>query len=297
MDLSGLTEIAVKAALDAGKVIQSYSGRKVEVMHKEGKDSLASQVVTEVDGKAQDAILGRLLPSCRDLGIALLTEESEDDLSRFTQDFFWCIDPMDGTLPFVEGRPGYSVSVALVAQDGSPQIGVVYDPVREVLYQATKGQGMQRNGKPWKLEPKAKVLTCHYDLSFEGHPAFGKVMDELGQYARSCGLEGLAASQNGGAVINACHALENAPGCYFKFPKKEEGGCSIWDYAATACLYQEAEAIVSDVWGKPLDLNRPDSTYMNHGGSIYATDADLAKEIQSMGEAGCDFLSFESRPR
>ena len=280
MDFSKLTELATQAALDAGEVIQSYTGRKVEVLHKEGKDSLASQVVTEVDGKAQDAILERLMPACHDHGIALLTEESEDDHSRFTQDFYWCIDPMDGTLPFVEGRPGYSVSVALVAKDGSPQIGVVYDPVKEVLYEATKGQGMRRDGQAWKLVPKANVLTCHYDQSFQNHPAFNNVMEALEAYALSRGLESLAATQHGGAVINACHALENAPGCYFKFPKKKEGGCSIWDYAATACLYQEAGAIVSDVWGKPLDLNRPDSTYMNHGGGLYATDAGLAAEIQ-----------------
>ena len=83
-------------------------------------------------------------------------------------------------------------------------------------------------------------------------------------------------------VLNACYALENAPGCHFKFAKPEEGGGSIWDYAATACLFQEAGAVVNDVHGKPLDPNRSDSTFMNHRGAIYATDQILASAIKNI---------------
>ena len=282
MDFNELTKLAVKAALDAGELIQSYRDREVEVMHKEDKDSLAAQVVTEVDKKAQDAILRVLLPTCQTFDIALLTEESEDDHSRFEKDCFWCIDPMDGTLPFVEGKEGYAVSISLVSQGGEPLIGVVYDPALEVLYQATKGQGALRNGKTWVINQSSKVLTFTYDRSLQNHPKFEEVLQQLESYAQSRGLEGLEASQYAGAVINVCYVLEQAPGCYFKFPQTKEGGCSIWDYAATACLFKEAGAVVSDVFGDPLDLNRSDSTYMNHRGAIYATDSEQARRIQEI---------------
>ena len=282
MDFNELTKLAVKAALNAGKLIQSYRDREVEVLHKEGKDSLAAQVVTEVDHNAQDAILEVLLPTCLEFEIALLTEESEDDRSRFEKEYFWCIDPMDGTLPFTEGKAGYAVSIGLVSQYGEPLIGVVYDPVSEVLYQATKDQGAHRNGESWMTSPKFNVLTCTYDRSFQNHPKFQEVLQELDSYAQTRGLEGLAASQHAGAVLNTCYALEQAPGCYFKFPQKKKGGCSIWDYAATACLFKEAGAVVGDVYGDPLDLNRSDSTFMNHRGAIYATDVDLARKIQEI---------------
>lgn len=282
MDFQELTKLAVQAALEAGRLIQSYQDREVEVLHKEGKDSLAAQVVTEVDQKAQDAILEILLPICHDQDIALLTEESEDDRSRFEKDYFWCIDPMDGTLPFVEGMPGYAVSIGLVAKDGSPRIGVVYDPVKDVLYEATKAEGAKRNGETWTPKPAANVLSFHYDRSFLKHPHFDSVLQALESYASKLGLEGLNASQHAGAVINVCHALEKAPGCYFKFPQIKEGGCSLWDYAATACLYEEAGAIVTDAYGNPLDLNRSDSTYMNHRGAIYATNQNLAHHIQEI---------------
>ena len=77
--------------------------------------------MTEVDRKAQDAILQVLGPSCEEFGLAVLTEENEDDGSRFEKQCFWCIDPMDGTLPFIRKEPGYSVSIGLVAKDVPPK--------------------------------------------------------------------------------------------------------------------------------------------------------------------------------
>ena len=282
MDLKELTNHAVQAALDAGELIRFYKDREVEVLHKEGGDTYASQVVTEVDRKAQDAILQVLGPSCGEFDLAVLTEESEDDGSRFEKECFWCIDPMDGTLPFIRREPGYSVSIALVAKDGSPRIGVVYDPVHDVLWQATKGEGILRNGEPWSLDASSKELTFTYDRSFADRPERDRVLRELEDYAHSIGLGKLVSIQFGGAVINACHALENGPGCHFKFAKPQEGGGSLWDYAATACLYEEAGAVVSDVHGDPLDLNRSDSTFMNHRGAIYATDQVLAERIRGI---------------
>ena len=282
MDLEALTREASQAALEAGEIIRSHQNREVEVLHKEGGDTYASQVVTEVDRKAQDAILQVLGPTCEELDLAVLTEESEDDHGRLEKDFFWCIDPMDGTLPFIRREPGYSVSIGLVAKDGSPRIGVVYDPVHDVLWQATKGEGILRNGEPWTLDVSSEELTFTYDRSFADHPERDRVLQELEDYAHSIGLKKLVATQFGGAVINACHALENGPGCHFKFAKPQEGGGSLWDYAATACLFEEAGAVVSDVHGQPLDLNRSDSTFMNHRGAVYATDENLAQRIREI---------------
>jgi fructose-1,6-bisphosphatase/inositol monophosphatase family enzyme len=282
LNLEKLTEIAVYAAKKAGGVITDFSKKEIEVEHKEGGHTYASQVVTEVDRKAQDAILEILNPTCEEHDFALLTEESEDDHSRFQKEYFWCIDPLDGTLPFTRKESGYSVSIALVARDGSPQIGVVYDPVHDILWQATKGFGVKRNNEAWQMKKMKNELTFTYDRSFEKHPERQRVLDELNLYAEAIELPKVHATQYGGAVINACHALESAPGCHFKFAKPEEGGGSIWDYAATACLFEEAGAVVCDVHGDPLDLNRSDSTFMNHRGAVYATDRFLAAKIQQI---------------
>jgi fructose-1,6-bisphosphatase/inositol monophosphatase family enzyme len=282
LNLEKLTEIAVYAAKKAGGVITDFSKKEIEVEHKEGGHTYASQVVTEVDRKAQDAILEILNPTCEEHDFALLTEESEDDHSRFQKEYFWCVDPLDGTLPFTKKEPGYSVSIALVSKCGKPQIGVVYDPVHDVLWEAAIGRGVKKNHQPWMMNSNSDVLTFTYDRSFEKHPEWQRVLDELDSYARAQGLSKVHATQHGGAVINACHALESAPGCHFKFAKPEEGGGSIWDYAATACLFEQAGAFVSDVYGNALDLNRPDSTFMNHRGAVYATDSNLSSMIRSI---------------
>ena len=282
LDLQSLAETAVAAARSAGQIISESSNQEIEVEHKDGGHSYASQVVTEVDRKAQDAILEILNSASDEYDFALLTEESEDDHSRFQKEYFWCIDPLDGTLPFTKKEPGYSVSIALVAKCGKPQIGVVYDPVHDVLWEAAIGRGVKKNDQPWMMNSDSEVLTFTYDRSFEKHPERQKVLDELNSYAQAIGLTKVHATQYGGAVINACHALESAPGCHFKFAKLEEGGGSIWDYAATACLFEQAGASVSDVYGDALDLNRSDSTFMNHRGAVYATDASLASKIRAI---------------
>ena len=79
----------------------------------------------------------------------------------------------------------------------------------------------------------------------------------------------------------ALEVLERAPSCFFKFPKLTGGG-SLWDFAATACIFHEIGAVATDIHGDPLDLNRDDSTFMNHRGVLFATDDQVAAGVRSM---------------
>ena len=117
MDVSQLSKIAIKAARAAGKIIQQHMNKTVSVEIKTGGTSYASQVVTAVDKACETAILAHLLPTCDEFDLALLSEETEDDERRFEKAFFWCIDPMDGTLAFINKRSGFSVSIALIANE------------------------------------------------------------------------------------------------------------------------------------------------------------------------------------
>jgi len=149
MNLKHLSHIASQAALAGGKIIQKYMNEDIKVDKKDAGTSYASQVVTKVDKACETAILNHLLPSCKDFDIALLSEEGEDDGSRFVKDFFWCIDPMDGTLAFINKHPGFSISIALVSKEGIPYIGIVLDPSTNTLYSAIKGNGAYKNKNPW----------------------------------------------------------------------------------------------------------------------------------------------------
>ncbi len=285
-DCELLLKQAISAAYQAGDIIHQYSRqaahKTLSIQNKIGGDSQASQVVTEVDYLCQEAILNILLPTCKTWNLALLTEEYEDDKKRLEKDYFWCIDPLDGTLPFIESSAGYAVSIALVSRSGIPILGVVYDPVKQTLYYACKDSGAFRNNTSWQLMSEKKPLTIITDRSFLQYDYYQNIMAQLDAIASELGFSGLHTIHFGGAVMNACWVLENAPACYFKFPKKQDGGGSLWDYAATACLFNEIGAVVSDINANPLELNRVDSCFMNHKGIVYASHTNIAEQIRKI---------------
>lgn len=229
---------------------------------------------------SQSVILRHLLPTCTAYDIALLSEEQLDDGSRFQQDAFWCIDPLDGTLPFTEGIPGYAVSIALVDQAGTPWIGVVYDPTTQTRYEAIRGQGVWRNGAPWQWhEPESSALQFICDRSVQRLPQFNSLIESLESLVGELEMTQLVTTFTGGAVMNAMWVLERAPACYFKQSKPKGGGGCLWDYAATACIYTELGAWCSDFRGHALDLNRADSHFMNHRGILFASNATVAERL------------------
>ncbi|WP_321289498.1 inositol monophosphatase family protein [uncultured Sunxiuqinia sp.] len=283
-DLAALGEAATSAALKAGELISSYSSKKLNVENKGGADSLASQVVTEVDLMAQELILEMLEKYSKLFDLGTLGEESPDNHERFEKDYFWCIDPIDGTLAFINQQHGYAVSIGLVSKSGEPVIGVIFDPLEKILYKAVKGQGAFRNGRKWTVQPaEGAPLYLVSDSSFQDHPSFNESISELKAISEDLGYNGFETQFKGGAALNACWVLEKAPACYFKYPKKKQGGGSLWDYAASACIYSEAGAWASNMHGEPLDLNRKDSTFMNHEGILYASAKEIADRITQIG--------------
>ena len=248
-NLDTLSSTARDAAVAAGEMIVSRIGSVLEIQKKNSGSSEASQVVTEVDIASQDIILDYLQPTLDQFDLALLTEESPDDGSRFEKDYFWSVDPLDGTLPFVEGIPGYAVSIALVSRAGIPVIGVVYDPVQEALYSAVSGQGVYKNGEPlvvsietglmsialrqaqerwsrnerhnseWRHFDHAQcapgstsktVLSWIMDRSLLKHTRFAEFKDRLTRFAEKQGST-LEILDRGGAVMNAIRSLEHTP--------------------------------------------------------------------------------------
>lgn len=270
MDLLALNNIAIKAALSAGKVIQKYINEDVLVEKKEGGDSYASQVVTVVDKECETVILAHLLTTCKEFDLAILSEETEDDNSRFQKDFFWCIDPMDGTLAFINKQAGFCVSIALIGKDGIPHIGIVFDPSTNTLYNAIKGHGAYKNGSPWKIENTNKHLTYVTDKQLKNTPKVDEIKKILNQYETKLNLSGIKEISGAGSVLNAIFVLENGPAVMLKFPKKENGGGSIWDFASTACIFQELGLPATNFEGGKLDLNKKENTFMNHEGVFYA---------------------------
>jgi len=188
---------------------------------------------------------------------------------------------LDGTLSFLEGKSGYAVSIGLVSKSGKPLIGVIYDPKAETMYHAINSQGSFKNGQLWKAglhSGPQKTFTWLMDRSMKRDPNYEKLKHLLGELAKVYGLE-LKEQHMGGGAMHAMQLCELQPACYLKPPKPDQGGGSLWDFAASACIVKEAGAHASDSFGNELDLNRAESTFMNHRGILYASDASLAQQL------------------
>jgi len=282
-ELEALCEIAKEAAMAAGEYIQSQFNQHYDKMHKAGGESLASQVVTAVDIKAQEIILEYLEASITQFDFALLTEEAHDDRSRLKKDYFWCIDPLDGTLAFTESRTGYAVSIALVSQAGDPHLASVYIPDEGESFTAIKGAGVYLNEKKFERAKNTEVdrLQVFWDLSIKNESYYEQLKKQLSEWA-SQKSERVDFHLGFGAVRNALGAMKAGKGCYFKFPKTTKGCGSIWDYAATRLFFEELDLPILDSYGKRLPLNNPTNTFMNESGIIYASNDDLAAFIKNL---------------
>lgn len=280
-ELKALHDLAVETAKEAGAHIQSRVHNHGGPQTKDSGDTLASQVVTEVDHESQDLILSRLTDSIINYELGLLTEESEDNSSRHEKEAFWCIDPIDGTLPFTEGAPGYSVSIALVSREGKPLIGVIHDPVIQTTYHAFLGGEAMRDGNIISPgdEYSASHLTWTQDRSMKKSIDNARAREFVEELAFREGFDGLKILDHAGSVLNACWVTQNQPAVYFKFPKPTQGGGSVWDFAATACLFNEWGQPPTDIHGEPLNLNPEGSTFMNERAVVYASSPELRKAI------------------
>lgn len=279
-ELNELADVAEAAAQSAGEMIARSRPQSIE--HKSEATTPASQVVTEIDRASEQIIVQALEPTIRQYSLALLTEESEDDGGRLTAEYFWCIDPLDGTLPYIEGSRGYSVSIALVDRSGRPHIGVVYDPLEKITYRAAAGVGVFRDGLRWipKDASTGEVFSVFVTSGFSMRAEHAELLDVLEQIAAELGCDRLEVFTTGGAVLKACWALASSPACFILLPGPT--GASLWDFAATACLFDVVGEPGTAFDGSPLDLNREESTNMGERGVVFATDSALAARIRSL---------------
>ncbi len=284
-DKEYLLELATNAAIEAGRIIQSVSKDFKRINPKAGGSSLAANIVTQADLLSERFIMATLGHTFSMFDLGVLSEETPDDGSRHIKEFFWCIDPLDGTLAYSQDKPGYAVSIALVSQSGIPELGVVYDPINDDLYSAIKGQGAFLNSAPFEMKHAwlhDEDLVINGDKSLFEHAKFRVFEEEVNQLAVAAGFRSVSFRCAGGAVMNAIMSLLEPFGAYLKQPKSSVGGGSLWDFAATACIYSAAGAQITDAFGSPLKLNRQDTLFMNGTGVCFATNKKISNLMQSI---------------
>ncbi len=236
-------DVAVRLARQAGEVIMDRYQTGFSVDHKVGEEP-----VTDADRAADALISSGLREAFPDDG--LLTEESEDDPSRLRKDRVWIVDPLDGTTEFIAGTGDFSVQIALV-KGGQPILGVVFQPVNELLFYAAQDQGTTRvcNGHATALhvssvdDPAKMCLVAsrsHYSSFIEAA-------------RRALGIESVRRIGSVGLKVGL--VASGACDLYLSTTVAKE-----WDLCAPHALILEAGGALTNLCGEPLVYNKPDVT-------------------------------------
>jgi myo-inositol-1(or 4)-monophosphatase len=231
-----MLNIAIKAARTAGSVINQAS-RDLELLKVESK--APNDFVTEVDQAAERVIIETLLGAYPGHGI--LAEESGSQYGAQDSDFVWIIDPLDGTTNFIHGFPFYAVSIGLAVK-GQIQQAVVYDPVHNDLFYASKGRGAFLNDRRLRVSRRVRMADALIGTGFPFRRGdnFKHYMEMFATISQSCaGLR-----RPGAAALDLCYVAAGYCDGFF------ETGLRPWDVAAGSLMITEAGGLVGNFSGE-----------------------------------------------
>lgn len=231
--MNPMLNIAIRAARKAGNIIVKGYERLNEI-HTTVKS--ANDYVTNIDKASEEAIIEVIRKSYPEHTI--ITEESGALVGK-ENDVQWVIDPLDGTTNFIKGLPHFSVSIAIRVK-GRTEVGVVYDPIRNELFTAVRGEGAKLNDTRLRVESlrdlKGTILTT-------GFP-FKQVQLMPVQFAIMSSLSADCADfrRLGSAALDLCYMAANRVDGYFEMAVKA------WDIAAGDLIVREAGGLVCDFY-------------------------------------------------
>lgn len=238
LDLEEIFQVADRAAREAGKILAEGCKKPKQVKYK-GDINL----VTQYDEAAEKIIVGHISEAWPDHHI--LAEES--GWQGRESEYVWYVDPLDGTTNFAHGLGVFCVSIGFEAPgpDGPEiQVAVIYDPIREEMFTALKGQGAYLNGERLEVsgetdQGRALLVTGFpYDLRERSEtilPRFQKML-----------LSAQAVRRLGSAALDLAYVAAG------RFDGFWEEGLHPWDTAAGILLVDEAGGRISDFKGNPF---------------------------------------------
>ncbi len=261
--------LMVKAARAAGNVLLRHMN-KLDALNIVEKDRM--DYASEVDGLAEKEIIKEFRRATPDYAI-LGEETGSSGHSRFT----WVIDPLDGTSNYLHGFPHFCVSIALV-ENGEPTHGVIFDPLRNDLFTASRGSGAMLNDRKIRIAERkdlagAMIITGFPPRERPRASAQLKCVDALL-------LEAEDIRRTGSAALDLAYVACGRSDAYF------EAGVKPWDIAAGVLLVREAGGKVCDFRGRstgPMD-NRGLPGRQLVAGNLKICDA-LQQKIVNTGYA------------
>ena len=223
---------AVRSVREGGRVILMYFNQldRLEYSSKGRND-----YVSQADVEAERAILDVLTRAYPDHGI-IAEESGEREGSEYT----WIIDPLDGTTNFLHGFPMFAVSVA-VKRAGVLEHGVVYDPLHDEMFTASRGEGAQLNGKRIRVSTTRKLAPSLLGTGFPFRDL--AIIEPWMRSFQSLLPKTSGIRRAGAAALDLAYVAAGRLDGFWEF------GLKPWDMAAGALLIREAGGLVADVSG------------------------------------------------
>jgi myo-inositol-1(or 4)-monophosphatase len=189
----------------------------------------------------------------------------------------WVIDPLDGTSNYLHGWPHWCVSIALV-ENGEPVHAVVFDPLRNELFTATRGAGAQLNERRFRIGDRKDLSGAMLITGFppRDRAHLAPQLDTLRGLLDAAGAEDVR--RTGSAALDLAYVACGRADAYF------ESGLQPWDIAAGVLLVREAGGRVTDYRGAAvarMDVAEARGRQVIAGN--LKVSAELQKAIQQSG--------------
>ncbi len=228
-----IINIATRAARQAGDIIMRATDRmdKITIQNKSEND-----YVSEVDQMAEQEIIRAIRKAYPDH--AILAEESGQ--REGNSDFEWIIDPLDGTTNFLHEFPQYSVSIA-VRQKGRLEHAVVFDPLKDEIFSASRGDGAQLNGRRIRVSTAKGLEGALLGTGFPFKDQ--RYLDVYLQMLKTMIEPSAGIRRAGSAALDLAYVAAGRLDGFWELDLKP------WDMAAGLLLIQEAGGMVSDIKG------------------------------------------------
>ncbi|HEX8709049.1 MAG TPA: 3'(2'),5'-bisphosphate nucleotidase CysQ [Pyrinomonadaceae bacterium] len=247
--------LSLRLAREAGAAILEYYEAPLHVERKVGADE-HTELVTDADQAANELIVSAIRREFPADGI--LAEESVDTERRLSKDRVWMIDPLDGTNGFIARDGDFAVQIGL-AVGGRSVLGVVYQPLPDLLYRAVEGEGtwIERPG----FAAERGAVSEHTDLT--------QMRLAASRSHRSRHMDGVLGAlgvreevRRGSVGVKVGLIVERQCDLYVHLSPRTKQ----WDTCAPEVILREAGGQFTDLFGGPLSYN--DAEVQNRNGII-----------------------------
>lgn len=235
LDLNNALAVADSLARRAGAFLLEGLDHPRRIDYKGAVD-----LVTEYDKQSEAMIVAGLREAFPDHHI-VGEEGGGMGAPAETAPYRWVVDPLDGTTNYAHGIPYFAVSMALTGPDNAPLVGLVYDPTRDECFQAIRGQGATRNGKPMHVSAIDDLSRAALITGFP-YDRWTNPDNNVEEFA-ACLLRAQSVSRMGSAALNLCNLAAGRFDGYWEMRMKP------WDILAGLLCVTEAGGQISNTQG------------------------------------------------